>query len=360
MTRCGAPARRERLVAAIAAIVVLVAAVVGSSDVPRVEAAALAEARFVGTPGPLGPITVIGDSVMVGATVEPSLPNLLAQRGWGPVQFRAGLGYSAGNFLPAGHEASAANWIRWWRDAGWDAPNVVVNVGSNDVGFCGSSVACNANTIRYLLDAIGPGHTVWWSKITRHPNFFSGQTAYNQALDLVASERSNLRIWDWPTAATANSIAIGPDGVHLRDAANYRRRSVLMADDITTQLATASRVGGDAPTPVAAGAATEYEPLAPSRTPRHTPRPWRPVAGRGHPRPRSRRPRARRGDRGRREPDQREPRRRWVPHGVCVRPVATDRVERELHAGRRARRVRRRAAVGLRGRSACTRRRHRT
>jgi hypothetical protein len=258
--------RGRRSAVVLSMILLGVAAPIVVSDrSPEAEAASLAEARFVGAPGPLGPITVIGDSVLVGATVDPSLPTLLSQRGWGPVQFRAGVGYSAGNFLSSGHEASAANWIRWWRDAGWDAPNVVVNLGSNDVGFCETSVACNANTIRYMMDAIGPGRTVWWSKITRHPALVNGRNAYNQALDLVAAERSNLRIWDWPTAAQADGIAIGADGVHLRDAANYRRRSVLMADDITAQLATGSRVGGDAPVPVAAGPPTEYEPLAPAR-----------------------------------------------------------------------------------------------
>ncbi len=260
------PARVPRVAVALTlGLLAAITPIVVSTGAPPAEAAPLTEQRFVGTPGPLGPITVIGDSVLVGAAVEPSLPTLLSQRGWGPVQFRAGLGYSAGNFLNSGHEASAANWIRWWREAGWDAPNVVVNLGSNDVGFCETSVACNANTIRYMMDAIGPGPTVWWSKITRHPALTAGRNAYNQALELVASERSNLRLWDWPTAAQANGIAIGPDGVHLRDAVNYRRRSVLMADDITAQLATATRVGGDAPVPIAAGPPTEYAPLPPKR-----------------------------------------------------------------------------------------------
>ena len=76
--------------------------------------------------------------------------------------------------------------------AGWDAPNVAVNLGNNDIGFCGDGgVAECAVTIRYLLDAIGPGHTVWWSKITRP---FDLADPYNQALDLVAAERDNLRI----------------------------------------------------------------------------------------------------------------------------------------------------------------------
>ncbi len=229
------------------------------------EPAPFVRSAFVATPGPLGPVTLIGDSVLVGASYEPSLATLLAQRGWGPITYRAGAGFTAGNFQSADSEASAANWITWWRQEGWDPPNVVVNLGSNDVGFCGPNVNCNANTIRYLLDRIGPGHTVWWSTITRHPSLAADQAAYNQALAIVAAERPSLHLWDWPAAAAANAIAIGPDGVHLRDTASYRRRSELMAADITEQLAIATRVGGDAPVPIASGPPSEYLPLDPVR-----------------------------------------------------------------------------------------------
>lgn len=215
--------------------------------------------------GPLGPITVIGDSVLVGASIEPSLPTLLAQQGWGPVRFRAGLGYTAGNFQPSGSRFSAANWISWWRQAGWDTPNVAVNLGNNDVGFCKASIECNATTIRYLLDAIGPGHQVWWSKITRLYTLSAEADAYNQALDLVAAERGNLHVWDWPAVQGANGIALSWDFIHLRDAAAYRQRSAAMAGDITATFARATRTGGDAPLPVAAGTAAEYEPLTPAR-----------------------------------------------------------------------------------------------
>jgi hypothetical protein len=255
-----------RFVAAAAlALIASMSSIVGVPNPAHAAPAPFVRSAFVATPGPLGPITLIGDSVLVGASYEPSLPTLLAALGWGPITYRAGAGFTAGNFQPADSEASAANWITWWRQAGWDPPNVVVNLGSNDVGFCGTNVNCSANTIRYLLDRIGPGHTVWWSTITRHPSLAAEQAAYNQALAIVAAERPSLHLWDWPGAAAANGIAIGPDGTHLRDTASYRRRSELMAADITEQLAVATRVGGDAPVPVASGAPSEYLPLAPVR-----------------------------------------------------------------------------------------------
>jgi hypothetical protein len=219
----------------------------------------------IAAPGPLGAISVIGDSVLVGAAIEPSLPANLAAAGWGPIRFRAGLGYTAGNFQPSGSKFSAANWIAWWRAEGWDAPNVVVNLGNNDVGFCKASLECNADTIRYMLDAIGPGKTVWWSKITRIYTLQAEANAYNGALDLVASERSNLKLWDWPAVRDATGIAVGWDGIHLRDSVAYRSRSALMAIDITAQLARAEHSGVDAHLPTVVGTASEYEPLAPVR-----------------------------------------------------------------------------------------------
>jgi hypothetical protein len=215
--------------------------------------------------GPLGAITIIGDSVLVGASYEPSLPTLLAQQGWGPIRFRAGLGYTAGRQQPKASGFSAAQWITTWRNAGWDAPNIVVNLGSNDVGFCGADLACNAQNVRFLLDAIGPGHTVWWSKITRLFTQQADADAFNGALDLVAAERRDLRVWDWPAAQTANTIALSWDGIHLPDASNYRRRSVLMAADITAQLVVGVHSGGDAPLPSALAGPAEYRPLTPTR-----------------------------------------------------------------------------------------------
>lgn len=245
----------------------LIVATVAAPLGPVAPAVALGgeEAFEISTPGPLGAISVIGDSVLVGAALEPSLPSNLAAAGWGPVRFRAGLGYTAGNFQPGGSRFSVANWVNWWRAEGWDAPNVAVNLGNNDVGFCKASLVCNADSIRYVMDAIGPGKTVWWSKITRLYTLRAEADAYNGALDLVASERSNLKLWDWPAVQAATGIALSWDSIHLADAAAYRSRSALMAENITGRLAVGQRSGTDASIPVANGAATEYQPLSPVR-----------------------------------------------------------------------------------------------
>ncbi len=254
----------------VAVLVIIAAALAGIVAAPgfgpmSAEAAGGEESIQISAPGPLGAISVIGDSVLVGAAIEPSLPTNLAAAGWGPIRFRAGLGYSAGNFQPGGSRFSVTNWIKWWRAEGWDAPNVAVNLGNNDVGFCRASIICNADSIRYVMDAIGPDKAVWWSKITRLYTLQAEADAYNAALELVAGERANLRLWDWPAAQAASGIALSWDAIHLRDAVSYRTRSALMAESITGLLAVGERRGTDAALPVAAGPAAEYRPLQPVR-----------------------------------------------------------------------------------------------
>ena len=215
-------------------------------------------------PGPLGPVTVVGDSVLVGAAYAPSLPVRLAELGWGPIRFRASGGGSTGFHLDDRHEASLRNWVRWWRERGWDAPTVIVNLGANDAGICSGNVAECAAAIRHMLDQIGPTPTVVWGKIT-HLNARHA-AAWNTALDQVAAERTNLLLWDWPTAQQVHGIALSGDRIHLGGKAPYAKRSAVMAQEITDLVAVA-RPEPSAVTalPRAATRPATYEPVAPRR-----------------------------------------------------------------------------------------------
>ncbi len=215
------------------------------------------------TVGPLGPVTVIGDSVLVGAGIyAPNLPARLVEQGWGPVQFRAGEGYSTGQF---GVQSTfkASYWIQQWRQQGWDAPNVIVNLGANDSGFCNVNLQCARDAIMHLVNAIGPGHEIWWPQITRLYTHANQQNNWNTALAQIAAERDDFHTWDWPT-----EMASGPypssDGTHLAPS-GYRTRSLMMAEVFTATLAVAERVGGDAPLPDAIGSASSFVPLSPER-----------------------------------------------------------------------------------------------
>ena len=122
----------------VSTVTVSVAVAVGSSE----PAHAAPVETFDSRSGPLGAVTVIGDSILMGAALySPTLPARLVEQGWGPVRLRAGEGYSTGQF---GVELSfrSSYWIAQWRAEGWDPPNVIVNLGANDSGFCGLDLAC--------------------------------------------------------------------------------------------------------------------------------------------------------------------------------------------------------------------------
>lgn len=229
---------------------------------PQIAEAAPRE-TFHAAAGPLGPIGVIGDSVLLGSVlVGPTLSDHLAARGWGPIRVRAGEGYNTGVF---GGTATFKTpyWIQTWRQQGWDPPNVVVNLGANDSGSCQASVPCAYNAIMHVVNVIGPGHKIWWPKITRFPFHQAHQDAWNAALDQVAAERDDFFTWDWP-AAMAAGVPAAADRIHLT-AQGYRMRSEMMAREITADLAYGRHAGGDAALPAAIGEPSEYVALIPER-----------------------------------------------------------------------------------------------
>ena len=260
------PRRSPRLAANVLALFVIAAATaIAPSPLSLgqpVAEAAPAE-KFITTPGPLGPITVIGDSVLLGSLLtSPTLADTLAARGWGPVRMRAGEGYSTGVFN-VDSTFKVSNWIRTWRQQGWDPVDVVVNLGANDSGFCMSDTNCAYSAIMFLVDAIGPGHRIWWPKITRFYTHEAQQNAWNQALDRVDQERVDFWTWDWPFEMAHGGYS-SPDQTHL-SGEGYRQRSRVMAREITADLAFARHVGADATLATAIGDPAEFVPLPPVR-----------------------------------------------------------------------------------------------
>ena len=217
--------------------------------------------------GPRGAIAVIGDSLMVGSAMEtsgwgPSVQQLLVERGWGPIRVRAGVGFQTGRLNPSDPANNLAVWLYDQRRSGFDPPVVAVNLGANDIKACRGSSTCALANVRYLMDVVGPGRQVWWPLITMTDQ--AEANAWNSALQLVASQRSNLVIWDWPTAQVANGVSMSSDRIHLANAAAYRQRSRLMADDISARVGASQRVGGGVALP-ASSAPLEYRPVSPQR-----------------------------------------------------------------------------------------------
>lgn len=261
MRRRGTSRRAITVVALVLAVPLVSLAPTSPTRGTPVAEAAPAE-KFVATPGPLGPITVIGDSVLLGSLLtSPTLADTLASRGWGPVRMRAGEGYNTGVW--GGNLTwKSSYWITTWRQQGWDPVDVVVNLGANDSGSCQTVDRCY-DAIMSLVNVIGPGHRIWWPKITRFYVYGWQASAWNEALTRVDQERDDFWTWDWPYEMAHGGYS-SPDQTHL-SFDSYRKRSQVMAREITADLAFARRAGGDAPLATAIGAPAGFVPLAPQR-----------------------------------------------------------------------------------------------
>lgn len=252
--------RRGRLLATVTGLAVAASAL---ALAPQGVAQAAPTEQFVAAPGPLGPITVFGDSVMLGGLItSPTIGAQLSAQGWGPIRSRAGEGYSTGAFN-SNTTWKATYWLEAWRREGWDPADLLINLGANDSGICGTNVQCARDAILHLVNAIGPGHRIWWPKITRFYTYAAQQNAWNTALDQIDAERDDFWTWDWPTEMRTGGYT-SPDMTHL-GADSYRKRSVVMAREVTADLARGARTGSDAALPATPGSPSTFEPLPPER-----------------------------------------------------------------------------------------------
>jgi hypothetical protein len=269
-------ARCSRISPFVAAVVtaavfvgVAVGTTVGAVVVGSASAASAADPPFSQytktTNGPRGPVTVIGDSLMLGSALEtggygPSVAQMLVDRGWGPVRMVAGVGLQAGLVVASSNPgANMTKWVRDRRAEGWDSPVYMVNLGANDIGSCNNNQTCAERDILGLVDTIGADREIWWPLITMPAQ--RDADVWNGALASAASKRPNLHLWDWPAAQVANSIPLSTDGVHLPTGAAYVRRSMLMADDFTARLGVSQHVGPAEPAPTPLGEPSVYVPL---------------------------------------------------------------------------------------------------
>ena len=226
---------------------------------------------FIDAPGPRGSIAVVGDSLMLGSAYGPPFENgwgptlaqMLSDRGWGPVRMAAGVGFQAGKMVPGNPGANMSLWLTTQRAQGFDPQVIVASLGPNDIIACNTNVDCAVADIRGLIDTAGPDHEVWWALQTAEVE--ANQTAWNQALQIVAAERTNLTLWDWPSIQAAAGIPLAADHTHLPGAPQYRQRSTLMADDITTRLGGSRQIPAGAVAPPPGGASYQYQPLPPLR-----------------------------------------------------------------------------------------------
>ena len=216
------------------------------------------------TPRELGPISVIGDSVMLGSlTYSPNLVTRLAEAGFGPIRARAGLGYGTGAFATPEWSRSSL-WLEKWRAEGWDAPTVLVNVGVNDAGFCRNDGACAQRAIEHVMATIGPDRDVIWPNITRSAvGSIDHQGTWNAALSAVARRHPRLHVWDWAAVYAGGAFPSG-DRIHLAPD-GYRARNVLLAEVASAAVARTERTGDSRPLPSGSSTPQFFTPLPPAR-----------------------------------------------------------------------------------------------
>lgn len=259
--------RLRRTLFALAAAAGL-ATPVGPSAPAVAENGAYLWETFAPTAGPLGGVSFIGDSVGIGAErFAPTLSAHLAAHGWGPIRFRAVAGGRTGLPPGWGDHVNAPATIAAWRAQGWDSEHWIVNLGANDSGYCDTSVACAREAILLVVDAIGPGHRIWWPMITRYegPRFSAQEATWNLALAQIDAERDDFVTWDWPTELRSRSSVYQPwDGTHLSPD-GYRERSRVMAEMFTAAFGGARRVGSDATLPPTSGPPLGLVAVAPQR-----------------------------------------------------------------------------------------------
>ena len=244
-------------------VLVALAASLGVAPASPAAAETLFSQYIKPLPGPRGAVTVIGDSVMLGSALEtdgygPSVAQMLVDRGWGPVRMVAGVGLQAG-LVVSTPGANMTKWVIDRRAEGWDTPAYMVALGSNDIGNCNSRQPCAERDILQLVDTIGEDRQIWWSLITMPTQ--ADADVWNRALAAVAATHPNMHLWDWPAALAASDIRLAPDGVHLPNGAEYRKKSTLMANDFTARLGGSERTPGSVTLPPTAGAPGDYQPL---------------------------------------------------------------------------------------------------
>ncbi|MEO1058957.1 MAG: SGNH/GDSL hydrolase family protein, partial [Actinomycetota bacterium] len=86
---------------------------------------------------------------------------------------------------------------------------------------------------------------------------------WNAALAQIAAERDDFWTWDWP-AEFATGQYPSADGVHLSPN-GYRQRSILIADQLTADVATSNRVAGDVNLPNPSGPPSTFVAVEPVR-----------------------------------------------------------------------------------------------
>lgn len=140
---------------------------------------------------PEGTITVIGDSVMLGAApvLQKTLPNCII------------------NAQESRQVYTAMDSVRQLNIHGQLGKTVILELGTN-----GAFTTADAQT---LLDYLGTERTIYW--ITSYGKHLSWQKQVNNEIHNLAQQYANLHVIDWASVAPSHPDWFYKDGIHLNN-----------------------------------------------------------------------------------------------------------------------------------------------
>jgi lysophospholipase L1-like esterase len=157
---------------------------------------------------------VIGDSLAAGGSTR--LTSELAATGWTPA-----VDAKAGRSIVYDTDArySGVARVNALRDAGIDPRVWLVELGTNDVYFvglcgCADRVKASEDRIQLMIDAIGPGHEIYWVGPQRFDQSVL-TNEFNQALRNKVASGELAGVVDWSVLSQPHRQDWFADEAHL-------------------------------------------------------------------------------------------------------------------------------------------------
>lgn len=105
------------------------------------------------------------------------------------------------------------------------AHNVVLNLGTNG--------ALNSQSIKNVLNAIGPGHQIYW--VTAHVPTKNWQNSVNDMIHKTARQHKNVHVIDWYQYSLGHPEWFSADSVHPSDDGNIHFAHLLVTEILKTK-----------------------------------------------------------------------------------------------------------------------------
>jgi hypothetical protein len=122
-----------------------------------------------------------------------------------------------------------ARGVAWLHAHAASLPDVIhVSLGTNDDP---RRVSAFRESIRAVMDLVGPSRCVVWANIVRSPAHGKSYSGYNRALAAESRPRDNMRVVNWARLVRDNPDWLAADGVHAT-AAGYEGRARLVARSV--------------------------------------------------------------------------------------------------------------------------------